>query len=91
MGIFHGVSVCWYMDVQTRVGLMMINFKIDNVASYSLNDLQDYMTNTDADYRRSSTSVRREKYGRWQRHASIIEKEMAERTTEQDFLREYGI
>jgi len=22
MGIFHGVSVCWHMDVQTGVGLM---------------------------------------------------------------------
>jgi len=91
MGIFHGVFVCWNMDVQTRVGLMMIDFKINNVASYSLNDLQDYLTTTDAEYRRSSASVRREVYGRWQGHAALIEKEMTERTVEQDFLREYGI
>jgi hypothetical protein len=69
----------------------MTRFDIENIASYSLNDLQDYLTNTDADYRRSSASIRREVYGRWQGHAALIEKEMTERTVEQDFLREYGI
>ena len=69
----------------------MTRFDIENIASYSLNDLQDYLTNTDADYRRSSASIRREVYGRWQGHAALIEKEMTERTVEQDFLREYRI
>ena len=69
----------------------MTLFDIEAIASYSLNDLQDYLTNTDADYRRSSASIRREVYGRWQGHAALIEKEMTERTVEQDFLREYGI
>ena len=69
----------------------MTRFDIENIASYSLNDLQDYLTNTDADYRRSSASIRREVYGRWQGHAALIEQEMTERTVEQDFLREYRI
>ena len=69
----------------------MTLFDIADIASYSLNDLQDYLTNTDADYRRSSASIRREVYGRWQGHAALIEQEMTERTVEQDFLREYRI
>jgi hypothetical protein len=69
----------------------MTLFDIEAIASYSLNDLQDHLKNTDADYRRSSASIRREVYGRWQGHAALIEKEMTERTVEQDFLREYGI
>jgi len=69
----------------------MILFDIADIASYSLNDLQDYLTTTDADYRRSSASIRREVYGRWQGHAALIEQEMTERTVEQDFLREYRI
>jgi hypothetical protein len=69
----------------------MILFDIVDIASYSLNDLQDYLTTTDAEYRRSSASIRREVYGRWQGHAALIEQEMTERTVEQDFLREYRI
>ena len=69
----------------------MILFDIADIASYSLNDLQDYLTTTDAEYRRSSASIRREVYGRWQGHAALIEQEMTERTVEQDFLREYRI
>jgi len=69
----------------------MTLFDIEAIASYSLNDLQDHLRTTDADYRRSSASIRREVYGRWQGHAALIEKEMTERTVEQDFLREYGI
>jgi hypothetical protein len=87
VGLLYGIFICSNMDVPTR----MTPFDITDIASYSLNDLQDYLRNTDADYRRSSASVRREQYGRWQRHASVIEKEMTERTTDQDFLREYGI
>ena len=68
----------------------MIHFEINNIANYSLNDLQDHLRNTDAEYRRSSASIRREVYGRWQGHAALIEKEMTERTVDQDFLREYG-
>ena len=66
-------------------------FDIADIALYSLNDLQDHLRNTDAEYRRSSASIRREVYGRWQGHAALIEQEMTERTVEQDFLREYGI
>ena len=69
----------------------MTLFDIADIASYSLNDLQDYLTTTDAEYRRSSASIRREVYGRWQGHAALIEQEMTERTVEQDFLREYRI
>lgn len=69
----------------------MIHFEINNIANYSLNDLQDHLIKNDADYRRSSASIRREEYGRWQGHAALIEKEMTERIVDQDFMREYGI
>ena len=69
----------------------MTPFNIEDIALYSLNDLQAYLAKNDAEFRRSSASVRREHYGRWQGHAEVIEKELTERTAEQDFLREYGI
>ena len=69
----------------------MTQFEIENVSLYSLDDLQDHLTKNDAKFRRSSASVRREEYGRWQSHAAIIEKELTDRSVEEEFLREYGI
>ena len=53
-----------------------------DLSSMRLQEIKDYLHSTDAEYRRSSASVKRNVYGRWQQEAALAETEIARRELE---------
>ena len=53
-----------------------------DLSSMRLQEIKDYLHSTDAEYRRSSASVKRNVYGRWQVEAALAETEIARRELE---------
>jgi len=53
-----------------------------DLSSMRLQEIKDYLHSTDAEYRRSSASVKRNVYGRWQVEAALAEAEIAHRELE---------
>jgi|TARA_R110000744_G_scaffold226629_1_gene344990 hypothetical protein len=53
-----------------------------DLSSMNLQQIKDYLHSTDAEYRRSSASVKRNVYGRWQAEAALAEAEIARRELE---------
>ena len=53
-----------------------------DLSSMRLQEIKDYLHSTDAEYRRSSASVKRNVYGRWQQEAALAEAEIAHRELE---------
>ena len=53
-----------------------------DLSSMNLEQIKDYLHSTDAEYRRSSASVKRNVYGRWQVEAALAEAEIAHRELE---------
>ena len=53
-----------------------------DLSSMRLQEIKDYLHSTDAEYRRSSASIKRNVYGRWQVEAALAEAEIARRELE---------
>jgi len=75
-----------YEVITDKYGLEIVgdDFDVKYLGVYSRQTLENHLRFTDANYRRSSTSIRREKYGRWQTHAGAIEKELEYRLTQRN-------
>jgi|TARA_R110000787_G_scaffold37867_13_gene95912 hypothetical protein len=58
---------------------MIHGFKVEKLRTYGSTELKEHLRLMDAEYRRSSASVKREEHGRWQTHAAAIEQELTER------------
>ena len=75
-----------YEVITDKYGLKIVrdDFDAKYLGVYAKQTLQNHLTFTDAEYRRASASVKREKYGRWQAHARAIEKELEYRLTQRN-------
>ena len=75
-----------YEVITDKYGLEIVgdDFNERYLGVYGKQTLENHIKFTDANYRRSSASVKREKYGRWQAHAGAIEKELKYRLTQRN-------